>query len=129
MNNIVRTTLLGAMLLIGASAFAEDFSIGIRIGAPPRPRVVKVVPRQPGPDYIWVQGYWYPVNGRYKWADGYWTRPPYAGARWVQPRYEGGQFYAGFWDGDRGRFGHDHRWDKDRNHDGDRWHGDDHDHR
>jgi hypothetical protein len=23
-------------------------------------------------------------------------------------------FYAGFWDGPRGHFDHDHRWDRDR---------------
>ncbi len=55
---------------------------------------------------------------------GYWTRPPYLGARWVAPRYERGEFLEGYWNGDRGRVEHDHRWDKDRDrdHDWDRGH-------
>ncbi len=104
--------ILAAMLLAG-SLFAADFSVGIRIGAPPPPRVVRVRPVAPGPDYAWIDGYWYPVNGHYKWHDGYWTRPPYAGALWVGPRHEGGQFYNGYWQGSRGRMEHDHAWDRD----------------
>lgn len=116
MRNIATATLLAAMLLAGGSAFAADFSIGIRIGAPPRPRVVRVVPRYPGPDYIWVAGYWYPVGGGYEWVDGYWTLPPYRGAYWVAPRYDGNLYFVGFWDGPRGRFAHGHKWDKHRRH-------------
>jgi len=95
-------------------------SFGIRIGPPPRQRVVRVASRRPGPEYIWVDGYWYPVGGRYRWHTGYWTRPPYVGARWIGPRYSDGQFFNGYWDGGRGRFDHDHRWDRDRNRDRDR---------
>ena len=104
--------LLAAMLFAG-SLFAADFSVGIHIGPPPPPRVVHVRPVTPGPDYVWIEGYWYPVNGQYRWHDGYWTRPPYAGAIWVVPRHEGGQYYAGYWSGPRGRMEHDHAWDRD----------------
>jgi hypothetical protein len=102
-------------------------SVGIRIGAPPAIRHERMV-RAPGPGYVWVPGYWYAQGNRYKWENGYWTRPPYAGATWVQPRYEGGMFYAGYWNGNNGRFEHDHKWDKDkRNRDYDRDHDRDHD--
>jgi len=107
----MKKTLLALLLLTGGSAFAQ-LSVGVRIGPPPAPRVVRVHPRAPGPDYIWIDGYWYADGRRYRWHDGYWTRPPYAGARWVGPRYEGGQFFAGFWDGEHGRTDHDHRWDR-----------------
>jgi hypothetical protein len=106
-----------AMLLLAVSSSFAQVSIGVRIGPPPPPRVVRSHPRAPGPDYFWVEGYWYPVRNRYRWHDGYWTRPPYAGARWIGPRYEGNQFFEGYWDSDRGRFNHDHRWDRDRNRD------------
>ena len=115
MKRLLMAALLGVMLLAGASASHAQLSVGIRIGPPPAPRVVRVRPRAPGPDYIWVDGYWYADGSRYRWHDGYWTRPPYDGARWVGPRYEGSQFYAGYWDGDHGRVEHDHRWDKDHN--------------
>ena len=105
-------------LLAAGAAFAQ-FSIGIRIGAPPPPRVMRVQPRSPGAGYVWVGGYWYPVGNRYKWHDGYWTRPVYEGAHWVEPHHDGQQYFAGHWDGDRGQVGHDHQWDKskDRNRD------------
>src|SRR5262245_21461074 len=74
-------------LLLGLPAFAQ-VSIGIRIGPPPRPRVVRVVPARPGPDYSWIDGYWYPVGTRYVWHSGYWTRAPYPAARWIAPRFE-----------------------------------------
>src|ERR1700747_2845726 len=113
MRSFVRTILLALLVLIGASAFAAQVSIGIRIGAPPPPRVV-AVPVSPGPEFVWVQGYWYPVGNHYKWHQGYWTRAPYAGAHWAAPRYEGGQFFQGYWEGEHGRVEHDHHWDKHR---------------
>jgi hypothetical protein len=119
----MRKTLMALALLAGGAVYGQ-VSIGIRIGAPPPPRVVAVVPARPGPEFIWVEGYWYPVGGRYRWHEGYWTRPPYAGARWVGPRHDGDRFFEGYWDGDRGRYEHDHKFDK--HHDRD-WHDHDRD--
>jgi len=116
MRNLLRTIVLAAMLLACGSAFAQ-ISIGIRIGPPPPPRVVRVLPSRPGPEFIWVEGYWYPVGRHWKWHNGYWTRPPYLGARWIVPRYDGERFFSGFWDGERGRIEHDHHWDRDRDRD------------
>jgi hypothetical protein len=101
------------MIFAGASAFAQ-VSIGIQIGAPPSPRVVRVLPPQPGPQFVWVEGYWYPERNHYKWHSGYWTRPVYPDARWVAPRYERGRYFTGYWDGDTGRRDHDHHSDRDR---------------
>jgi hypothetical protein len=70
------------------------------------------VPPQPGPDYIWVEGYHYPQGPHYLWHDGYWTRPPYEGAYWVEPYHVGGRYFAGQWEGSRGIVAHDHRWDR-----------------
>jgi hypothetical protein len=121
-------TLIAALLLVGVSASGAQISVGINIGPPPPPRVVRVLPPTPGPDFVWIEGYWYPVGRHYKWHEGYWTRPPYVGAHWVGPHHEGGQFFAGYWDGDRGRLEHDHHWDHDRDRDRDRYRDhDDHD--
>jgi hypothetical protein len=129
----MKTQLLALVMLAGGSALAADISIGIQIGAPPPPVVVVPVrPPCPGPEWLWVDGYWYPVGHRYRWHEGYWTRPPYEGAFWVGPRYDEGRYFAGYWQGERGRFDHDHHWDRD--HDRDFHHGwrehddDDHDH-
>lgn len=120
MKRFALAAILGAQFLIG------QVSVGISIGPPPPPRVVRVRPATPGPDYVWVDGYWFAEGRRWKWHNGYWTRPPYAGARWIGPRYEGRQFYNGYWEGGRGRFDHDHRWDRDRRERDHRW---DRDHR
>ena len=116
MNRFTKTVLVAAMLLGGVSALAAQVSVGIRIGPPPPVRVVRV-PRSPGPGFLWVGGYWYPVGNRYRWHEGYWTRPPYEGARWVGPRHDGERFYEGYWEGERGRVEHDHRWDHDHDRD------------
>jgi hypothetical protein len=123
----MKTKLLALMLLAGGCLFGQ-VSIGVRIGPPPPPRVYAAPPRAPGPGYVWVEGYWYPVGNRYQWHAGYWTRPPYEGSRWVAPRHDGERFFEGYWEGDRGRFEHDHRWDRDRNRDfREREHDRDHD--
>ena len=109
--------LLATMLLTGLPSFGAQVSIGIRIGPPPPPRAVYVLPPNPGPEYVWVDAYWYPVGHHWKWHKGYWTRAPYMGARWWGPRYERGEYFEGYWEGDRGRFGHDHHWDRDRDRD------------
>ena len=108
------TVLAAGAMLVGLSATAQaQFSIGVTIGQPPPPRVYRV-PVRPGPEFVWVEGYWYPQGRHYRWHDGYWTRPPYEGAYWVEPYYERGTYIVGYWESPRGRFEHDHRWDRDR---------------
>src|SRR5215831_4881721 len=119
MKNFIRATLLVAMLLVTARASKAQVSVGIVIGAPPPVRVAAVVPARPDPGCVWVEGYWYPMGRHYKWHEGYWTRPP----------HDGDRYYAGYWEGNRGRVEHDHHSDHNRDrdfHDHDR-HGD-HDH-
>jgi hypothetical protein len=91
-------------------------ALGIEIAEPPAPMAYRVA-RRPGPDFEWVEGYWYPKDPQYAWHDGYWTRPPYPGAFWVAPYWVEGRYFGGHWDGNRGRLEHDHRWDRDRDRD------------
>jgi len=116
MRNALKALGLGVLLLMLAAPLHAQISFGIRIGAPPAPRAYRVPP-QPGPDYVWVEGYQYPENGHYVWHDGYWTRPPYAGAYWVEPYHDGTQYYQGRWEGPRGNVAHDHHWDGSRQRD------------
>ena len=113
-----------ALTLLAAGAALAQLSIGIQIGRPPAPRVVRAQPRSPGAGYAWIGGYWYPVSGHYKWHDGYWTRPAYAGAHWVEPHHDGKLYYSGYWDGEHGRVEHDLAFDRDH----DRRDFDQHDH-
>lgn len=134
MKTLARVGLLFAFLLASSYVASAQVSVGIRIGAPPAPRVVAVVPAQPGPEFTWIGGYWYPASGHYRWHEGYWSRPPYEGARWVGPRHDGQRFYNGYWEGSHGRVEHSHKWDHDhdrdhgRYHDHDNGHGHGHDH-
>jgi WXXGXW repeat (2 copies) len=114
MNRFFRTILLGITLLTAGEVFGAQLSIGVRIGPPPPPRAVHVLPQRPGPGYLWVDGYWYPVGNHWKWHQGYWTLAPYSGARWLAPRYENGEYFQGYWEGNEGRIEHEHRWDHDR---------------
>ena len=112
--------LIAGTLLACAPAAFSQVSIGIQIGAPPPPRVIVARPPCPDPEdnaYMWIDGYWYPAGKKYVWHEGYWTRPPYEGARWVSPRHDGKMYYAGYWEGDKGRVEHDHKFDKDRERD------------
>src|SRR4051794_33763896 len=116
MRRVVQTLAIAAICLTPALAAQAQVSFDVRIGAPPAPRAYHV-PRQPGPDYAWIEGYWYPQGSHYKWHDGYWTRPPRAGAYWVQPYHANGQYVAGRWEDGRGNIAHDHHWDKGKQRD------------
>jgi hypothetical protein len=116
MRKLLQTLALSTLLLAPASTAHAQISFGIHIGEPPAPRAYRVPP-QPGPDYVWVEGYQYPQGSSYKWHNGYWTRPPYADAYWVAPYYVGGQYYSGQWEGSRAAIAHDHRTDQNRQRD------------
>jgi len=120
MRRILQMVSIASVLLAVAPSAHAQVSFDVHIGAPPpAPRAYRVPP-QPGPDYVWVEGYWYPANGQYRWHDGYWTHPPYPDAYWVVPYYEGDQYYSGHWEGARGDVHHDHGWDQGRQRD-ERW--------
>ncbi len=124
----MKTKLLAIMLLAGGSLFAEShWSFGISIGVPyyapvPAPPVAAYMPACPGPGYVWIPGYYYPEGRRFAWREGYWSRPPYAGAYWVTPRYYEQRYYPGYWQRRDDRWDRrDDRWDRDRGRDRDRW--------
>ena len=117
MSRLLQTLAISTLLLGSASPARAQISFDLRFGRPlPPPRAYRVLP-PPGPDYVWVEGYWYPRGSRYLWHNGYWTRPPYDDAYWVAPYYSGGEYFAGHWEGSRGNVFHDHRWDRSRRRD------------
>ena len=72
----------------------------IATDAPPAD-AVEVQPPAPGPDFVWVGGYWGWGGGRYYWHRGYWNRPPYGYHVWVRDRWvygpRGYVHYRGYW--------------------------------
>jgi hypothetical protein len=117
MKSFIRTALVTGLLLASGKAFGAQLSIGITIGPPPPPRVIRIVPQPPSPEFVWIGGYWYVSKKHYTWHEGYWTRPPYQAARWVAPYHDGKMFFDGYWEGERGRIEHDHHSDHDRDRD------------
>jgi len=61
--------LLISSLFVAGMALGQ-IGVGIRIGPPPPPKVLRVIPRSPGPGYVWIGGYWYVVEGRWRWHAG-----------------------------------------------------------
>jgi WXXGXW repeat (2 copies) len=115
MTRVTKIALLAGMLLLGASVTHAQGSVGIKIGPPPFPRIVSSAGQvRPGKDFVWIGGYWYPVEGHYVWRDGYWTRRPYPGADWVPPHHNGQLYFPGYWEGKRARAERDRRSDRDR---------------
>jgi hypothetical protein len=70
--------------------------------APPPPPQ-EIIVASPGPDYVWVAGYWGPGWGwnHYSWVAGHWDRGPRVNAVWVGPRWESRGdvhvFVKGYW--------------------------------
>src|SRR5579872_964857 len=50
---------------------------------PPPPRIVGFVGHPPGPDFVWVDGFWRWSGRNYYWVPGYWVRRPHHNAVWV----------------------------------------------
>jgi hypothetical protein len=89
----MKTKLMALALLAGSSMFAQSrLAVGIQVGGgydqgydegyyEPAP-VYAAQPPCPGPDYIWVDGYWSQNYGRRSWIAGFWNRRGYE-----RPRY------------------------------------------
>jgi len=67
--------------------------------APPTPAPVVIVEapppvrhehrgHAPGPDYVWIDGYWAWHGHHHEWVAGRWARPPHGHRQWVAPRWE-----------------------------------------
>ncbi len=104
---------LAAALAVFTLATPAQAQVGVYIGTPPPPMRYEVRPAAPGPGYGWIDGYWQPYNGRYRWIGGRWDRAPYEGAYWSHPHYDhydrGWALHEGHWDHeDHGGRGYDH---------------------
>ena len=107
-----------ALLTLALAAFATTAAahaqVGVYIGRTPPPLRYETRPPVPGPGDSWIDGYYEPWQGGYRWHGGYWGRPPYAGAYWVHPHYDhydrGWAYHEGYW-GHDDRHAYEHHWD------------------
>ena len=91
----MKTKLMGLLLLGGTAMFAQagvSFGVGVGgfgaaayVAAPP---AYATIPPCPGPDYIWVDGYWSQNYGRNAWVNGYWEHRPFVSGFQVAPRFD-----------------------------------------
>jgi YXWGXW repeat-containing protein len=89
-----RSRFLRALVLaiaLSGAAFTASASVFVSVNFAPPPLPVYVQPICPGPEYIWVPGYWAYGPDGYYWVPGTWVLAPYVGALWT-PGYWG-------WDG------------------------------
>jgi hypothetical protein len=81
---------------------------------PPRPRMavvyavrqppaerVEIVPASPGPQYVWVKGFWGWRRNDYVWTAGHWVVPERGYREWVPGKWDrdrnGWLFIEGHW--------------------------------
>ncbi len=66
---------------------------------PPPPRIDNIT-ASPGPEYVWMDGYWNWSDGKYVWNNGRWT-PARPGQFWVAPHWKqqgsGWRLHSGYW--------------------------------
>ena len=60
-------------------------AVFIEFGPPP-PRY-ELVPVQPGPEFVWVAGFYAWEGGEYVWRPGHWVERPQPRAHWVPGRW------------------------------------------
>jgi hypothetical protein len=80
----VASTFFGLVLLTGC---AGHYYVGASYG-PPAPIVEGPYGVAPGPDFIWVPGFYDWDGGSWAWRHGGWRRRPHPRDQWVPPRWE-----------------------------------------
>jgi len=92
---------LGALLSLTALPCTSRAQVYVSITTAPPPLPVYVQPVIPGPDYMWVPGYWAWGTFGYYWVPGTWVLAPSVGMLWT-PGYWGWNngiyvWRAGYW--------------------------------
>ena len=60
----------------------------VTVGSAAPAVIVETIPASPGPDFVWVAGYWTWRHhrfgfGHWEWTPGCWVHPPHHGAVWI----------------------------------------------
>ncbi len=94
--------LFSVMTLAAPAVSSAEVSVGISVTFAPPALPVYEQPLCPGPDFIWVPGYWaWDPDYGYYWVPGVWVLAPFPGALWT-PGYWGWSdgvyvWYEGYW--------------------------------
>ena len=108
-HKIIKGLMPLALALFAAAPASAQLRIGVGLGpievqvAPDNPPPMRYEERyaQPGPDQVWIGGYWDRDGSNWAWRGGRWERPESRGARWIRPVYRrergGTRYEAGHW--------------------------------
>lgn len=100
---VIAAALLAASSVVMAIPANAQVSIGISVRFAPPALPVYVQPAIPGPDYIWLPGYWAwdEIAQAYFWVPGTWALAPQPGFLWTPAwwGWDGGiyRFHTGYW--------------------------------
>lgn len=94
----IRTLLVAGVVLLTACLPPTSIGLGVVYvdEAPPPPRV-EVIAARPGPEFVWVAGYW-SWDDDYVWVPGHWERPPRRDLHWVSGRWRRGSHHRWYWE-------------------------------
>ncbi len=77
---------VSAVLLLAAGCASAPPPGVVYVTDAPPPLRTEVIAVAPGPDFVWVPGWWN-YDRVYVWVPGTWQRPPRVHAVWVAPRW------------------------------------------
>lgn len=97
--NVLGLALVGAMMLTATACIDASGRVYVRVAPPPI--VAERRGPAPGPDFVWVSGFYRWDGGRYTWAPGHYEHAPRPRARWVEGRWAHGRhgwyYVEGHW--------------------------------
>ncbi len=67
-----------------APEYQPDATVVVAQPAPMPPAVTEVITVSPGPEFVWIPGYYEYYGTRYVWVGGHWGRPVHPHAVWVR---------------------------------------------
>lgn len=94
MRKILTQVLCGLVLVLALGAVEACYGpyvsggAGIEVGVAPPPFRAEVAIAAPGPEFVWVPGFWDWGGQQWVWVSGVWQRPPQPRAHWVRPHYQ-----------------------------------------
>ena len=80
------TLVFGMVLTLTSCATRERTVVYVR--TPPPPPVAETVVVSPGPEYVWLAGYYSWNGAEYTWVPGSWQPRPPDRREWVPGRWE-----------------------------------------